>query len=106
MVTESLQAATGSTSVISNDTMIPLGIVASVLLFFVGGVWKIANTMTSFGHRLDMMEASINSRLKSLEDKPHGMVSRHVLRAWISALRAANPQIVVPPLEIDEDAEK
>jgi hypothetical protein len=97
MISETAQvAAAGANGVIDHETLIPLGIVVSVLLFFVGGVWKIANTMTSFGHRLDMMEASINGRLKALEDKPHGMVSRHVLRAWIAALRAANPQVIVP----------
>lgn len=105
MLTEMAQtASTGG--VINNDTLVPLGLVVGVLLFFVGGVWKIANTMTSFGHRLDMMEASINARLKSLEDKPHGMVSRTILRAWISALKAANPNIIVPPLETDEDSDK
>jgi len=106
MLAETAQLAAGANGVIDNETLVPLGIVVGTLLFFVGGVWKIANTMTSFGHRLDMMEASINSRLRALEDKPHGMVSRHVLRAWIAALRAANPQVVVPPLETDEDQEK
>lgn len=86
--------------ILSNETLVPLGIVVTLLLGFVGGVWKIANTMSTFGHRLDLMEERINNRLTALEVKKDSHVTWSQLRAVLSALHAANP--TMKAIDLDE----
>ena len=93
--------------VIAETTPVTIGVVLGVIAGlaaiagFVGGVWKVVSAFSALGaridtshektnHRLDMLEQSLGLRMEALEKRPHGFVSKSVLRAWISAMRAAN----------------
>lgn len=87
--------------VIGESTPVTIGFVVAMVGGFVGGIWKtvsafkdlgsrIDNTHEKTNHRLDLLEQSLGARMSALENRPHGYVPKSVMRAWISAMRAAN----------------
>jgi len=86
-------------TMLTAETLIPLGVATAFTITFVGGVWKFANMMNGFAHRLDLFEERMGNRLAALEAKKDSHVTWSQLRAVLAALHVANP--TMKPIDVD-----
>lgn len=83
---------------LTRDTLIPLGLVASVLLGFGGGavtfhLWAVQDALWKQQVATELTAVKDQLAKRSADDW-----SRTDQRAWSARLRESNPEIVVPPV--------
>lgn len=91
---------TDSKGIISRETLIPVGVAVSVLLFISGiGYWtqetlaRVSAQFSELGHKLDIIQRD----LSGLANRVDGTWTRADMRAWRDLLQAENGSTIKVP---------
>lgn len=80
-----------SESELNEKTKLPLGLVVSCIIAFLGGALWISNSLNRIDSRLAAMERQVNDRWTTSD-----------MKIWAMQLRMDNPALKIPPPQLNQ----
>lgn len=77
-----------SDHVISPETLVPIGVAASIVVAIVAVIWRVATRLTRIDTRLEGIESSLREHWTRADQL-----------SWVMDLRERNPNMIVPKPE-------
>lgn len=90
-------------SFLTQQTLVPLGLLVAVVLTAVGGTWTLARVFADMESnqalRFQRLELKLDSLEQAVSSAHNDKWTRTDMRSWVDALQARNSSISVPDIK-------